>query len=163
MHEFLALVWSPDEVGSTQQALALAEALCRDGTNWRNVTRANGILLFSPRDLASTLPIYNLHDEAGVVLGRLFPKTEQEGEAEPRIDVDESFSKAVVRSRGQHLVDSSWGRYIAFVWDCHRRQHYVLRDPTGGIPCIYTRVSNVYAFMSDMAAYVDLGGEELPR
>jgi len=44
----------------------------------------------------------------------------------------------ILVSNGRRLVERYWGRYVCFLHDSNDRSTRVLRDPTGGLPCLFT-------------------------
>jgi len=100
-----------------------------------------------------------LPDDAGVVLGRLF-KADLSSPHLPRDGhVEESASREIIRTAGQHLISNFWGGYIALLRDREGRRSYAIRDCSGKLPCYYTRFRNVTILFADVA---DLAPLELP-
>jgi asparagine synthase (glutamine-hydrolysing) len=160
MYRFIAFLWNPDDKQCLRQAQTLAEQLLRSLHDWQQVLKVEGLFIFHDTSTIGATSVYELHDHAGVVLGKVFRQSGK-GTGDPaQLISHEEFSRAVIDSRGQHLVDCFWGRYIAFLWDRIKQKHYVLRDPTGGVPCMFTETSGIRVFMSDMEDYFALGGDQ---
>lgn len=63
---------------------------------------------------------------------------------------------AVVRSGGASLLASHWGRYVAVVRQPSGRV-FVLRDPTGALPCLLAGHHGVWVLFSDVEDVLALG------
>src|SRR6185312_2815444 len=70
--------------------------------------------------------------------------------------LSEAESRAMQDSNGRHLIESYWGRYVAFLHDAQARATWVLRDPSGGLPCYFVRCRGVDVYFSWMDDIVDL-------
>ena len=160
MYRFIALLWNPDDKQCLLRAQSLAEQLYRSLSDWQPVLKLDGLFIFHDTSTVGATDVYKLRDHAGVVLGKVFRQSGQDTDNPAELISEQRFSRAVIDTRGQHLVDCLWGRYVAFLWDRIKRRHYVLRDPTGGVPCIFTETSGIRVFMSDMEDYFALGGDQ---
>jgi asparagine synthase (glutamine-hydrolysing) len=87
-----------------------------------------------------------------VVLGKLF---ERPGNSSPSIAaptaLDESRTRQILQTRGRHLIEHYWGRYVAFLNDAASGTTWVLRDPTAGILCLTLRFGGVRLYFSSMS------------
>ncbi len=99
-----------------------------------------------------------LENKAGVVLGRLFERNAGHDTSGPVFDpvFDDGETERVVRSRGRRLVERYWGHYVAFLQSGDGQEQYVLRDPTGGLPCFRLDAGGIEVIVSDMEDYVRL-------
>jgi asparagine synthase (glutamine-hydrolysing) len=57
-------------------------------------------------------------------------------------------SRAMLDSDGRHLIESFWGRYVAFLHDAQAGATWVVRDPSGGLPCYLARCRGVDVYFS---------------
>lgn len=160
MYRFIALLWNPDDDRCSHVARAVAVQLRRSVSDWQSVIEFDGLFVFHDASTAGATEIYKLPDQGGVVLGKLFPQSDSDTGSPAQQTSGRRFRQAVIDTGGQHLVDCFWGRYVAFLWDERGRKHYVLRDPTGGVPCIFAETSGLRVFMSDMDGYVAIGGDQ---
>jgi asparagine synthase (glutamine-hydrolysing) len=100
---------------------------------------------------------HDLHGGAGVVLGKLFERSGNSPSTAVPLALDESRTRAIVDSRGRQLVDRYWGRYVAFLYDDAAGTSRVLRDPSGGLPCLTVRFGGVRLYFSAMDDIRQLG------
>ncbi len=77
------------------------------------------------------------------MLGKLFKRSEISSDSTQEATLHDPASDAIIRSRGRALVDGYWGRYIAFLRDPDTRTCWIVRDPTGAIPCLSTNIHGV--------------------
>ncbi|WP_030539374.1 asparagine synthase-related protein [Sphingobium sp. DC-2] len=92
----------------------------------------------------------------GFLFGTLFHR---HGPADPVDGLPPDEIETIRATRGQHLIDRYWGRYIAVIQA--ERGHYVLRDPSGALPCYFAVSRDTLALSSDPSLLVD-GGVEQP-
>src|SRR6185312_6460011 len=71
-------------------------------------------------------------------------------------DLGADDSRAMLDTNGRHLIESFWGRYVAFLHDPHAQATWVLRDPSGGLPCYLVRCRGVDVYFSLIDDVVDL-------
>jgi len=109
-----------------------------------------------------SITAHHLDGFPGVVLGTLFRRS-RDGEVSSRCPktLDDTESAKIVASRGRHLIDNYWGRYVAALVDRPSGHSWLIRDPTGGLPCLILRLDKVTLFaasIEDIAAlnFVDL-------
>jgi asparagine synthase (glutamine-hydrolysing) len=106
--------------------------------------------------VGSTEP-HDLHGGAGVVLGKLFERPGDSPSTAAPLALNESRTRAIMGSRGRNLVDRYWGRYVAFLHDEETQTSWVLRDPSGGLPCLAVRFGGVRLYFSAMDDIKPLG------
>jgi asparagine synthase (glutamine-hydrolysing) len=92
-----------------------------------------------------------------VVLGKLFERSGNSPSTAVPLALDESRTRAIMDSRGRQLVDRYWGRYVAFLYDDAAGTSRVLRDPSGGLPCLTVRFGGVRLYFSAMDDIRQLG------
>jgi asparagine synthase (glutamine-hydrolysing) len=85
-----------------------------------------------------------LPDHAGVILGTLFHRHGAPCEVEALSPED---GHAVLKTRARHLIDRFWGRYVAILRLPDR--YFVLRDPSGLLPCYLAEINGAIALASD--------------
>ena len=83
-----------------------------------------------------------------MVLGKLFERLGNSPSTAVPLSLGEARTRAITESRGRHLVDGYWGRYVAFLYDGVAKTTRVLRDPSGGLPCLTIRFGGVRLYFS---------------
>jgi asparagine synthase (glutamine-hydrolysing) len=105
----------------------------------------------SPAMIARTLP-----EDAGVVLGSLFHRASDLGEAVPSItSIDSSLARQISSSKGEALVGECWGSYVAFIRHGSDRI-LTLVAPTGNLPCLFTRIEGLTLWCSNVLDLYEL-------
>lgn len=97
-----------------------------------------------------TYRVYELPGKSGVIIGRLFDRAYTAGMRPAEINFDSVAAKHLNDDAARVLVRDYWGHYVAFLHDPSRATTQVLRDPTGGLPCIKVRVSDGHLYASDL-------------
>ena len=68
----------------------------------------------------------------GAVIGHLYPR---HGPARRLVRIDAEEAATIGASRGQHLISSFWGGYVAMITDDDLVR--IVREPSGAMPCYY--------------------------
>lgn len=77
------------------------------------------------------------------MLGTLFRHRDTiDGTFELTLDGDQRA--AILESDGRELIDAYWGRYVALLYDARTDEKLVVRDPTGGMPCLWVDSNGVH-------------------
>jgi asparagine synthase (glutamine-hydrolysing) len=125
---------------------------------WTNVLNVPGMQVACAGARAGSSEVYRLNGADGVVLGALFERCDEQSEtALSKKAFSAAQSQQIVATGCQTLVTSCWGRYVAFAHDAAKRKSYVLRDPTGGLPCFRTSFRGVELYFSAVEDIVRLG------
>lgn len=155
MLRYLAFAWNRADRQQSQAVQQLVSRLRRTLREWQAAGDHQGLTVLvasaSPRGLA----VRQLADGAGVVVGTLFGALDAAGGCAAAASLDAAASRSIIRSRGRHLVDHYWGRYVAFLHDPRAGETRVLRDPAGGMPCFRTTFRDVticFSYMQDCLA-----------
>jgi asparagine synthase (glutamine-hydrolysing) len=160
VYRYLALIWNPSDERSRLAVIALNERLARQPGPWaRALDEAGVTILHAGRSPGSsdTLPLAHA---AGAVLGRLFTRNIEEPQSAARVRFDIGESAQIVASGACRLLERYWGRYVAIVRNTHTGEVWVLRDPSGGLPCwlvVHEGVSIVCSDIEDCRALLGVG------
>ncbi len=157
MHRYLAFVWPQEDAGAAARIRGLSRHLQAGASKWTKALDSTGIAVLHANSRPGRTRAYILANGAGVILGRLFSTRLARGELPADQDLDAGAAAKIVGSGGRYLIENHWGRYVGFFRDEARARHYVLRDPSGGLPCFFTDWGNVRVFFSHMKDVVDLG------
>lgn len=147
MYRYMTLMWNRADPEAQKAADFLAAKLHEVSPHaWRKAWGVPGLAVFDSGHDPGRMQTYRLDGDRGVVLGRLFHRdyTSQ------TTDLDASLSRKCIETRGQHLIDHCWGRYVTFLHDPASNTHWVMRDPTGAFPCFHTPFQGVEIYFSDM-------------
>lgn len=156
MFRYLALVWHDDDAAARETARRLIGRHLSYSPGWQVALRKKGLFVgYAGVRVGSSEPHY-LAGEGGVVLGKLFERPSNSPSVAAPLSLDESRTRPILASHGRHLVDSYWGRYVAFLHDGSGTS-WVLRDPSGGLPCVTVRFGGVRLFFSAMKEIQHLG------
>ncbi len=152
MYRFVALVWNREDLSQTAAAQRLAQRIRSSAPDWQNVLDLPGMRVFHAHGSGGARRAYVLERDAGVVLGKLF----DDGHIAADPEFDDRETGRLIDSAGRHLVERYWGHYVAFLAPPGGGRRYVLRDPTGGLPCYAAKASGVDLFLSNMEDYAEL-------
>jgi asparagine synthase (glutamine-hydrolysing) len=155
--KYVAFVWNDADAQARDGARVLGDKLRSASAGWAPVLETRGLVVFCRDVRPGTSEPYRLHDDAGVVLGKLFARGSDAVSSTAPNALAEDESAAIVRSGGRRLVDRYWGRYVAFLRDGVCDRTWVLRDPTSGLPCFETRLLGVDVYFSNMEEGALLG------
>lgn len=155
MFRYFCFVWDARDAGVSARVGAYVEAL--RATGWGFSWRRPGVAVLHTDSSSSPNRVHALQSDAGVVLGKLFVR----GKANPSSDApavfDASESAKISASGGRRLIDRYWGRYVALLHDASVGTTRVLRDPTGGLPCLHASVRGVEMYFSRLEDAVCMG------
>ena len=147
MYRYMAFMWSRTDREASMAAKYLATTLPEVSPHmWSQAWAGTGLAIYHSGEQKGRMQTYRLQDECGAVLGRLF----RSNYTSVVDDLDDFESRKCIESRGLHLIDNYWGRYVAFLSDEATGSRYVMRDPTGAFPCFLTSFQGVQIYFSDM-------------
>lgn len=142
---YIALIWNPLDERKGQIAASMSRRLRDHAPDWRVAIDISGLSVFY-RQIGKSGPdeAYFLSHGKGVVFGKLFP-TLQENDVRsvPAATFDKTQWPDRADARARHLIMKYWGRYVAFLRDQESMTTCVLRDPSGGVPCQWSRISGI--------------------
>lgn len=147
MYRYVALMWVRTDLEASRAAKFLAGKLPEVSPHqWSRAWDGAGLAIFHSGEHKGRMQTYRLQGERGAVLGRLF----RNDYTSVIDDLHEFESRRCLETKGQHLIDNYWGRYVAFLNDPASGMRYVMRDPTGAFPCFHTPFRGVTIYFSDM-------------
>lgn len=149
MFRYIALAWQRAVPGSSEAAEELIATL-QTRRAWQQDLRHPRIAVFSTGSAPGN-HAYPLHQERGVVLGRLFLR-EQPLASRERIADRLTASAEVAATGGKALLENYWGRYVAF-FEATNGDVQVLRDPSASLPCFalcHRGVTIVFSWLEDV-------------
>ncbi|MFL6604477.1 MAG: asparagine synthase-related protein [Steroidobacteraceae bacterium] len=143
MYHYLAMLFDAQDANAASSANHLAKTFERSHPRWVRAAAGLGAVVLYERPDGQSLSVTSLPLGCGVVLGTLFPKDLGEWSPGWTAPIDESKAQAILRTRGQWLVDNLWGRYVAILSSRDGSEHHVIRDCSGRIPCHLTQCNGV--------------------
>ncbi len=152
MFRYVAFVWNDSDAVARGSAAELARVLTESSSAWRAVLQRNGLRVYCADVRPGSSEPYAIHGGvvAGVVLGKLFRSGRDSASTAAPVELAEEESLQIVVSGGRRLIDSYWGRYVAFLHDDAGRVTRVLRDPSAGLPCFSANFDGVHVYFSRM-------------
>lgn len=130
---FFAMVWNCSDAEASAGAQELTERATGTLLGWRSVLDTAGVKVWIRAEGSGN--VRPLRGKSGIVLGELFIRTGSFSSTPAPTEFDERESSALLESRGRLLLDTYWGRYVAVLHDSVGASTWILRDPTGGLPC----------------------------
>jgi asparagine synthase (glutamine-hydrolysing) len=159
MFRFLAMLWNGMDSRSAAQARLLIRRLRSADPRWSLEMDGFGLaVLHVAAARPASLRCHRLPEDRGVVLGTLYRNTDEAPSQVIALSPDEAAH--TLATRGAHLVDNFWGRYIA-VFEQRGAGHCVLRDPTGALPCYIASVGGITFAFAQMGDFLRLAAPGL--
>lgn len=150
MFRFIALAWEPTADAPAALARLLATTLLADSA-WQQALKHPRLHVFLSGAVAGINQAYPLHGGRGVVVGRLFHRQAAQATTE-RIARSLATSDEVASTDGQALLQTYWGRYVAF-FESSNGTLQVLRDPSGTFPCYmlhHAGITVIFSWLEDV-------------
>jgi asparagine synthase (glutamine-hydrolysing) len=156
MFRYVALIWDAASPPQAEVATRLSARLLSASPDWKQVCRTVGLSVFCIDDRVGASTYCPLANEGGVVVGTLFRRAEKHCDISPgatraisALNAPETYR--ILATRGQHLITSYWGRYVAFLSDSQTSTLFVVKDPFGRLPCFNTKIESVSVFFSSLS------------
>jgi asparagine synthase (glutamine-hydrolysing) len=161
MLRYVAFSWNPQSDAQSRATQTLQRRLLATPSRWDVAFKSCHLSVYCTRINAGPIKTTSLHDDAGVVLGVVFRRERfDDPRQEPQLAVlSARDSRDISSNAGRPLVESYWGRYIAFISDAARGRKFVIRDPSGHLPCLKTTIDNIdvyFSHVTDCSALSDV-------
>jgi asparagine synthase (glutamine-hydrolysing) len=158
---YIALVWNAAIAEESASAHRFASNIREVLPEYQQVFKGPGLYVATlktrPGDHFESV---QLAKGGGVILGRIFEristKTADAVHRASKIAVDEATSARILADGGVTLRDRFWGGYVALL-NGPSSTHWVIRDPTGAIPCQHTVTDDIHIYfdrIADLFAFV---------
>ncbi len=157
MYRYFVLIWNPANPRAVSAAQLLCDRVASAGAGWNRVFSAQGVAAFHAGVTQGSGATLRLAGDAGAVFGRIFNRDRGDTAAAVRVDFNSAESDQVVRSGTRRLVERYWGRYVGLVRDPATDETWILRDPSGGMPCLTSVHQDVHLVFSDLEDCYSLG------
>jgi asparagine synthase (glutamine-hydrolysing) len=157
MFRYIALAWNVDATEQCEAAGVLIDRLTARVKPWGRVEQKNGLCVLHPNFRQGSLQILPLPEGRGVLIGALFERLGEltDDSSAPRFRPTLQQSGQIVASRGRWLVDHTWGNYVAVLRDPISSRSWVIKDPTGSLPCFSTTFRGVHVIFGNIADLVE--------
>jgi asparagine synthase (glutamine-hydrolysing) len=149
MFRYIGFAWDDADSTAREGVAQLTNLLHSGSPGWSVTYERKGLAVHCAGVRTGSSEPYMLQNGAGVVLGKLFRRT-ADGSTTMPLAVGEADSAKILASRGRALVDDYWGIYVAFLFDEKSESKWVLRDPTGVLPCFMASYGGARVFFSSM-------------
>ncbi len=156
MLRYLAVLWDPTDSDQSLVAQSVARQMSHIVSRMSPTLHANGLLVWSSAGTEHTDAV-SLSGAAGIVLGRLFQRDLNGRDAHVATPLIVTSDARIATEGGQHLLERYWGRYVAIVRSERSGFKWVLRDPSGGLPCFFTNLRGAHIFFSHLDDCLALG------
>jgi asparagine synthase (glutamine-hydrolysing) len=157
MYSYVAFIWDALDDSGRQTAARLSELLRHSGRGWCSLLELEGIAVFARPQDTRAMTAYVLAENSGIVLGRLFPslRAGTPVSGHPRISPQQALSYR--ENGGRLFARDYWGTYVAMLRAPDGRRSWVIRDPSGHIPCYVTPYEHLNIFFADVEDLSELG------
>lgn len=160
MFRYIALNWNPLSGSQQPEILHHLSQVERQlaQEQWQRVFQGSDLRVWSKDTRPGASEVYALPDSCGVVLGTVFEPCLPGVDSElPKKRFTQTQTAELVRTGGRCLFHTAWGRYVALLCHANARRSYVLRDPSGGLPCYHVSFGSLEVVFSSVQDLVDLG------
>ncbi|HUI60916.1 MAG TPA: asparagine synthase-related protein [Steroidobacteraceae bacterium] len=157
MYRYLALVWDARDTRSSAGARLISERLLLSGRGWSKAFAAHGLLAFHAGLEEGASETLTLYGRSGAVFGRIFNRGAADTAGALRIDFNRSETIRIVATGGRRLLERFWGRYVALIQDAATGEAWILRDPSGALPCLLVSWQGIHLVCCDLEDCCALG------
>lgn len=150
MFRYIALAWNDSLPHSAAVAQRFSMAW-QQNSDWEAALHRPGLHVFATGARTGINEAWPLQGGLGVILGKLFRRTDLDSSAAPSAVITAEDATSIVESCGRTLVDRFWGRYVAFLLNASGAV-LAMRDPSGALPCFRIRhqgVSIIFSWLED--------------
>ena len=152
MFRYIGLVWDNSDPTVNHVLQIIRERILALSPTWQTTLDEDGICVFCAGTTAEASRSQSLSGSRGVVLGTVFRRRDV-ALHEPRrlLQFEDKESDTIISTGGRHLIGAYWGRYVAFLVDPRSSKRWILKDPTGDLPCFETMFRGVHLYFSCIA------------
>lgn len=158
MFRYLALIWNTASSSQTDAVDLLSRRLKALPSQWREVLDHDGMRVLCVNIRPGSLEPHALANKSGVVLGTALKRSAnpEDDTLSPKATLGPQETEAIVESQGRWLITHCWGNYVALIGDRDARRKFVVKDPTGNLPCFSTQFRGATLLFSCIADCIDL-------
>ncbi len=156
MYRFLAFAWNASDHRQAAVARLLAERLHPAASAWRCRVSRRGLSAYDAGARSASSDSHVFAGGRGGVFGTLFARTSG-AKAAPVTQLREPEGREILAAGAPRLVEHYWGRYVAIAESETADRVWILRDPSGALPCSLTTFRDVHIVFSDLEDVLALG------
>ncbi len=153
MYRYLVLIWNASDQRKSAAARLLSNRLHSASPDWTCALDRRGLIIFHAGDRVGSSETCVLDPIGGAVFGKLFEK----GDSTHFFGTPAVSATENVPLSASSLLEHCCGRYVAVAENAAADTVWVLRDPTGALPCFLTTFRGVNVFFSDLEDCLGLG------
>lgn len=159
MFRYIAIVWNDLDSEQSCTAENVTAGICAASPDWSRALDVPGMRVFCRGMRERSVGPCGLHDNGGVVLGTLFPRSSDVTHirGSKTTSFDAATTARILASQGREFIRHYWGNYVAILRDVPRRGAWVLRGPLSTLPCFHSTFRSIHICFSFMDDYVRLG------
>jgi len=151
MQRFIAFVWDPHSGDISSRAQSLVNPLRKAASEWTELLSVKGMAVFSLTRQHPNLQTHLLPGNAGIILGRLFPRDSTTWSPAWKAQFSDKSVSTFLSHTDESFIKQYWGGYIALFCCASGKRYKILRDCSGGIPCYRAEQDSVHVFFSDVS------------
>jgi asparagine synthase (glutamine-hydrolysing) len=158
MFRYVGLIWDADNRTQSEAAELIVRKLRSASSQWREALDASGFTVFCAGARSGSMEVRALGGGSGVVLGSLFRRSHdiEDDRPAPRAEFGDGEQRKILDTQGRRLVDAYWGDYVALLSEPGSRRKWIVKDPTGNLPCFYTCFRGVTIIFSRLGDCIAL-------
>lgn len=158
MFRYIAFCWNDKNEEESRVALRLTTHLDSNASGWNIALRGPCVRVYAKDEHLGASGVVHLQNGHGLVLGTLFgPMSADAGQETKRaLTIDQDESARIATSAGRRLIETYWGRYVAVIQNQSTGHLWIIRDPTGALPCLCLKIDGVQIFAADIEDCCDL-------
>jgi asparagine synthase (glutamine-hydrolysing) len=158
MFRYIALIWNSADPREFEAVQLIERRIAERVPALQQRFKANGLRISCSEADRSGLTIYPVGTHSGLVLGRLFRRSSDINDncPAPEGTFESTDEERLIASKGRSLVTQYWGDYVAFLVDKSSAAKWIIKDPTGNLPCFRTSWRDVDIVFSCLSDCIDL-------
>jgi asparagine synthase (glutamine-hydrolysing) len=154
MFRFIGMIWNPSDQTESEASDALTQRLHEVLMDYRLVFNADGFRVLCAEIGTPGFGVQILDNNSGVLLGSIFRRSSDltDSSPNPAATFESRDTDRIISSKGRSLISGYWGDYVAFLTDRASGTKWVVKDPTGKLPCFTTswrQVTVVFSCLED--------------
>ena len=153
MYRYIALIWNKADTQKAEVSNFIRQKIHSDSTRWKNIHDQNSLIIFHAGEYPGRMqatPLKAKSSQRGVILGQVFRRKYHDHDISKTNYINDTETLEILKSEGRHLSRNYWGRYVAFISDPEQKTTYIMRDPTGAFPCLFTNFHGIDIYFSDI-------------